>query len=89
MNDSRFSRWRVSSNSNRISARSHVLLGDIYHQLERYDDAQAEYQKALSLAPCDPAAMLGLASAYLSNNNPKGAMEIAQSALLASRTIRN
>jgi hypothetical protein len=29
-------------------AKSHVLLGDIYHQLEREDDAQAEYQKALS-----------------------------------------
>jgi tetratricopeptide (TPR) repeat protein len=66
------------------SPRSHVLLGDIYEQLERYDDAQAEYQKALSLAPSDPAAMLGLASAYLSNYNPKGAMTLAQNAL--SRT---
>ena len=51
------------------SARSHVLLGDIFHQLERHDDAQAEYQKALAIAPGDPAALLGLASAYLSNNN--------------------
>ncbi|MGA7343808.1 MAG: tetratricopeptide repeat protein [Terracidiphilus sp.] len=66
------------------SARSHVLLGDIYQQLERFDDAQAEYQKALSLAPSDPAAMLGLASAYLSNYNSKGAMTLAQNAL--SRT---
>jgi cytochrome c-type biogenesis protein CcmH/NrfG len=33
------------------------------------DDAQAEYQKALRFEPGDPAAMLGLASAYLSNNN--------------------
>jgi tetratricopeptide (TPR) repeat protein len=63
------------------SPRSHVLLGDIYEQLERYDDAQEEYQKALSLTPSDPAAMLGLASAYLSNYNPKGAMNIAGSAL--------
>lgn len=66
------------------SARSHVLLGDIYHQLERYDDAEAEYLKALAMVPGDPAAMLGLATAYLSDNNNKGAMEIAQSALSRS-----
>ena len=63
------------------SARSRVLLGDIYHQLEREDDAQAEYQKALSLEPGDPAAMLGLASSYLSNNNNDKAMETARTAL--------
>jgi tetratricopeptide (TPR) repeat protein len=63
------------------SARNHVLLGDIYHQLEREDDAQAEYQKALSLEPGDPAAMLGLASSYLSNNNNDKAMETARTAL--------
>ena len=66
------------------SPRSHVLLGDIYHQLERPDDAQAEYLKALALAPGDPAAMLGLATAYLSNNNVEGAMEIAQRVLARS-----
>ncbi len=66
------------------SARSHVLLGDIYHQLERHDDAQSEYLKALAIAPNDPAAMLGLASAYLSNNNIQGALETAQSALARS-----
>ena len=66
------------------SARSHVLLGDIYHQLERHDDAEAEYQKALALAPGDPAAMLGLASAYLSNNNNDGAIATAQAALTRS-----
>lgn len=64
------------------SAKNHILLGDIYHQLERQDDAQAEYMKALALAPGDPAAMLGLATAYLSNNNSQGAMELAQAALL-------
>lgn len=63
------------------SAESHVLLGDIYQQLERYDDAQGEYQKALAISPSDQAAMLGLASAYLSNYNPKGAMTVAQNAL--------
>ena len=64
------------------SARSHILLGDIYQQLERYDDSQTEYLKAVSLAPGDPAAQLGLATAYLNNKNPNGAMAIAQAALL-------
>ncbi len=63
------------------SARSHVLLGDIYNQLDRYDDAQAEYSKALDMAPGDPAATLGLAMAYLSNNNLEKAMETARSGL--------
>ncbi len=63
------------------SARSHVLLGDIYDQLERFDDAQSEYSKALSTAPGDPAALLGLASAFLSNNNIDKAMETARLAL--------
>ena len=62
--------------------RSHILLGDIYYQLERYDDAQAEYGNALGKAPGDPAAMLGLASAYLSNNNIDKAMETARTALV-------
>lgn len=66
------------------SARSHVLLGDIYHQLERHDDAQAEYQKALAIAPGDPAALLGLASAYLSNNNNDDAIQTAKLALVRS-----
>ena len=64
------------------SAKNHVLLGDIDHQLERDDDAQAEYMKALTLSPGDPASMVGLATVYLSANNLKGAMEIAQAALL-------
>lgn len=63
------------------SARSHVLLGDIYYQLERYDDSQAEYIEALTIAPGDPAALLGLATAYLSNNNTQKAMETAHIAL--------
>jgi tetratricopeptide (TPR) repeat protein len=63
------------------SVRGHVLLGDIYQQLERFDDAQAEYQKALATAPADRGAMLGLASAYLSNYNAQGAMVIAKKAL--------
>ncbi len=63
------------------SARSHVLLADIYQQLERFDDAQAECEKALAIKPGDPAAMLGLASAYLNNRNSKGAMELAGKAL--------
>jgi tetratricopeptide (TPR) repeat protein len=63
------------------SARSHVLLGDIYHQLEREDDAQTEYQKALVLEPGNAGAMLGSASAYLSNNNIEKARDTARAAL--------
>ena len=64
------------------SATSHVLLGDIYRQLERNDDAQMEYLKALKLSPGDPAALLGVATTYLSSSNLPAAAEAAQSALI-------
>ena len=63
------------------SARSHILLGDIYNQLERYQDAQTEYERALALAPGDEAGMLGLATAYLNNNNVEAGKQIAKKAL--------
>ncbi len=64
------------------SARSHILLGDIYRQRERYDDAQKEYSLALSITPDDPAALLGLASAYFDNAKIDKAIATAQKALL-------
>jgi tetratricopeptide (TPR) repeat protein len=66
------------------SAANHVLVGDIYNQLEKYDDAQSEYLKALAIAPGDSAASLGLASAYLNGNNIAAALDIARSALARS-----
>jgi tetratricopeptide (TPR) repeat protein len=63
------------------SARSHLLLGDIYRQRRRFDDALSEYQKALAITPNDPAALLGLASAYLGNGNTEKTIETAQSGL--------
>ncbi|WP_158749756.1 tetratricopeptide repeat protein [Acidobacterium sp. S8] len=63
------------------SARTHLLLGDIYVQRERYDDALGEYQKALDLSPDNAAALEGLTSAYLRNGNTVKAVETAQLAL--------
>ena len=64
------------------SARSHILLGDIYRQRERYDDAQKEYVKALDISPNDSAALLGLASAYFDDANIGKTIETAQKALI-------
>jgi len=66
------------------SARSHILLGDIYRQRERYDDAQKEYSKALDLSPNDAAALLGLATAYFDDANTAKTIEIARKALAQS-----
>ena len=60
------------------SARSHLLLGDIYRQRGRFDDALSEYQKALAITPNDPAALLGLASAYLGNGDIEKTIQTAQ-----------
>jgi tetratricopeptide (TPR) repeat protein len=66
------------------SAKSHVLLGDLYRQRERFDDAREQYEKALRLAPDDPAALLGLASAYLALNDLDKAIEFERLALVHS-----
>lgn len=66
------------------SARTHILLGDIYRQRERYDDAQKEYEKALALSPNDTAALLGLASAYYDDANIDKTIEVTQQALIQS-----
>ena len=66
------------------SARSHILLGDIYRQRERYDDAQKEYSKALDLSPNDAAALLGLATAYFDDANIAKTIEVTRKALAQS-----
>jgi tetratricopeptide (TPR) repeat protein len=63
------------------SARSHILLGDIYRQRDRAEDAQKEYSSALTLSPNDPAALLGLATAYLQEAKVEQAVETAQKVL--------
>jgi tetratricopeptide (TPR) repeat protein len=63
------------------SSRIHLLLGDIYRQRMRFEDAQAEYQRALAISPGDPAALIGLASAYFGDGNNGEAIETAQLAL--------
>lgn len=66
------------------SARSHILLGDIYRQRQQYDDAQKEYEQALALSPNNTAALLGLASAYYDNANIAKTIETAHQALVQS-----
>jgi tetratricopeptide (TPR) repeat protein len=63
------------------SARSRILLGDIYRQRDRPEDAQKEYSNALTLSPNDLAALLGLATAYLQEAKVEQAVETAQKAL--------
>ena len=43
------------------NAEAHVLLGHVLQRHWQWANAQAEYKKALDLAPNDPAAVLGLA----------------------------
>ncbi len=63
------------------SSRTHLLLGDIYRQRTRFEDAEVEYQNALTITPNDPAALIGLASAYFGNGDVEKTKETAQLAL--------
>lgn len=63
------------------SARSHILLGDIYRQRLQYSEAQKAYSEALELSPDDSAALLGLGSAYLKDAKIDQAIATARKAL--------
>ena len=68
------------------SVPSHVLLGDMYRQRQRYDDAQAQYKLALEISPVDHAALLGLAYAYYGTANLDATMATAKTALASNPT---
>ena len=46
------------------SERTHLMLGDMYRQRQRFEQAESEYKAASLLAPQDTAPLFGLASAY-------------------------
>jgi tetratricopeptide (TPR) repeat protein len=66
------------------SVPSHVLLGDMYRQRQRYDDALAQYKLALEMSPTDHAALLGLAYAYFGVANIEATIATATTALAAN-----
>jgi tetratricopeptide (TPR) repeat protein len=66
------------------SVPSHVLLGDMYRQRQRYDDALTQYKLALEISPTDHAALLGLAYAYFGNANIDACIATATTALAAN-----
>ena len=63
------------------SERTHLLLGDMYRQRQRYEQAESEYKTASTLAPQDPAPLFGLASVYEHDSNPDQALSTAKKAL--------
>lgn len=63
------------------SARTHILLGDVYRQRQRYENAEAEYGKVLTQDPQDFAALYGLAWAYRLNSRLEDAKSTCTKAL--------
>jgi tetratricopeptide (TPR) repeat protein len=66
------------------SERTHLLLGDMYRQRQRFDQAEDEYKRASALAPKDPAPLFGLASAYSVDSKMDEALTTAKAALAMS-----
>ena len=46
------------------SASMHVMLGDVYRDGKKFNEAEAEYRKAIELKPLDVPAHLGLAATF-------------------------
>jgi len=63
------------------SERTHLLLGDMYRQRQRYEQAENEYKTASSLAPQDTAPLFGLAMAYFNGSHMDQAFSSAKTAL--------
>jgi tetratricopeptide (TPR) repeat protein len=63
------------------SERTHLLLGDMYRQRQRFEQAESEYKTASTLAPQDPAPLFGLASAYSQDSKRDQALNTAKTAL--------
>jgi tetratricopeptide (TPR) repeat protein len=66
------------------SERTHLLLGDMYRQRQRFEQAEEEYKRASALAPADPAPLFGLASAYSVDSKMDEALTTAKAALVMS-----
>lgn len=63
------------------SERTHLMLGDMYRQRQRFEQAESEYKAASLLAPEDTAPLFGLASAYFLDSKEDQALAIARTAL--------
>ena len=68
---------KIDSNSPKL----HVLLGDVYRQQERFEDAEREYRKGLTLRPQDTGALFGLSLTLLGNGQGDEALHVAQAAI--------
>jgi predicted Zn-dependent protease len=63
------------------SDKTHLLLGDMYRQRKRFQQAESEYKTASTLAPQDIAPLFGLASTYSQDSNTDQALSTAKIAL--------
>jgi tetratricopeptide (TPR) repeat protein len=61
--------------------RTHLLLGDMYRQRKRFDQAESEYKTAAKLSPQDAAPLFGLASVYSQNSETDRALSTAKAGL--------
>jgi predicted Zn-dependent protease len=76
--DTAFSRYEQLEPN---SEKTHLLLGDMYRQRQRIEQAEAEYKTAAALAPADTAPLYGLASACLAESHTEEALRYALAAL--------
>ncbi len=64
------------------SPRMHVLLGDVFRQKRRWDDAEMEYRRAVALDPKNHSARLSLAIALFSELKNDEAFDIDRGLLV-------
>jgi tetratricopeptide (TPR) repeat protein len=63
------------------SPRMHVLAGDVFRQKRRWSEAEAEYRKALAIAPASHGARLSLGIVLFTELKTEEALAIAKSLL--------
>lgn len=63
------------------SYRVHLLLGEAYRMMKKYEASEAEYRRSLELKPQEPAVHLGLATLYWQTKDYDKALPELQEAL--------
>jgi tetratricopeptide (TPR) repeat protein len=71
----------LSSKAGKVGPDVHVGLGRLYESQNKAADAQAQYEKALAIAPSDLTAMVSLARLHDRQGNSAKAVELYQKAL--------
>jgi len=80
----RFNLWMDTAGKSTYNARPHYNLGNAYKNIDRLDEAIAEYKRALAITPNYPDALYNLGNTYFKKGELDKAIHVYKKALAIS-----